>query len=968
MFSCMEEFAPLDGEIDFTPDKQFSEILTVKGGNFGYVPMNKLVVKKVILKNNIDATLTISKITYPDGFEGPSVIDKEVLGKDSLVIEVSFKPTQKKVYNSRITVENNFNSVLKLPIIGSSDSDRGFFTDNRDMHVYAWVRIGDQIWMAENLAYLPILGPSKISVDGRFIWSDYEKFGFNVKDYMGTDMSEAKKTTQYKRFGVFYRSDQANEVCPEGWHLPSNEEWNKMAVYVKNNNSGYNAKAIASQNLWENSDYEKSVGYNQASNNSTGFNGRPSGEMYIKFDYPSSWCLEPSLGCLASWWASMGRYWYIDSGSSVIDSYEEYNDATSKKLLPIRCIKDDGLKDYASGIEITTDVDFSYVGLSKTVEKEIIITNNNLYPISVMEVEYPVGFSGSIEGEIPAGAQKSFKLCLTPTEKKEYSDEIIRIHMDVGDILNIVCNGTSVYDEANSLILTNNLDFAYVEPGSTKAQTLTVSNSCNFDIEITEIVCPEGFSSETIAISISKGESKDIEISFTPSEEKVYDSEIKLKTDIGEDLIVSVLAKSSGKAKLGSLTISDIKPVSVNVTGNVTDEGDSEVTMRGFVWSTAQNPTLETNEGKTEEGTGLGEFTSTISDLKYGTTYYVRSYAINLQGTAYGVEKSFTTNDYTLPEVLTNEVTEVRSTSAICGGNIISDGYKSVTLHGVVWSTVQSPSLENNEGKTADGSGQGEYISVLSGLKEETTYYVRSYATNSEGTAYGAEKSFTTKFLEDIPEFVKIEGGHFQMGSNDGNSDEKPIHRVSVDDFYIGKYEITQAQWKTVMGSNPSNLIGDNLPVERVSWNDIQTFITKLNEQTGRTYRLPTEAEWEFAARGGNLSKGYKYSGSNILDDIAWCNGNSGGKTHVVDTKQPNELGIYGMSGNVWELCNDRYSSTYYSSSPADNPVGPASGSDHVLRGGSIGLSAKYCRVSSRLSAQPDGRYKNCGFRLVQVQ
>ena len=217
-------------------------------------------------------------------------------------------------------------------------------------------------------------------------------------------------------------------------------------------------------------------------------------------------------------------------------------------------------------------------------------------------------------------------------------------------------------------------------------------------------------------------------------------------------------------------------------------------------------------------------------------------------------------------------------------------------------------------------------------------------------------------------DMVFVEGGTFTMGATseqgtDALYGEKPAHYVTVSDFYIGKYEVTQAQWRAVMGSNPSKFKGDNLPVEQVSWNDIQKFITKLNTMTGKTFRLPTEAEWEYAARGGNKSKGYKYSGSNTLDNVAWYTNNSSSKTHPVGQKQPNELGLYDMSGNVWEWCQDWYGS--YSSSSQTNPTGPSSGSYRVLRGGSWDSIAWCCRVSYRYGFNPDYRDDDGGFRLA---
>ena len=214
---------------------------------------------------------------------------------------------------------------------------------------------------------------------------------------------------------------------------------------------------------------------------------------------------------------------------------------------------------------------------------------------------------------------------------------------------------------------------------------------------------------------------------------------------------------------------------------------------------------------------------------------------------------------------------------------------------------------------------------------------------------------------------VYVSGGSFDMGAtpeqgSDAESDEKPVHRVTLSSYSIGKYEVTQDLWEAVMDSNPSRFKGLRRPVEQVSWKDCKNFIRKLNKLTGASFRLPTEAEWEFAARGGNSSRGYKYSGSDTLDNVAWYDDNSGGETHDVGTKSPNELGLYDMSGNVYEWCNDWYGS--YSSSSQTNPKGVSSGSDRVRRGGSWNFYARYCRVSSRSLNTPDFRYINMGLRL----
>jgi formylglycine-generating enzyme required for sulfatase activity len=210
---------------------------------------------------------------------------------------------------------------------------------------------------------------------------------------------------------------------------------------------------------------------------------------------------------------------------------------------------------------------------------------------------------------------------------------------------------------------------------------------------------------------------------------------------------------------------------------------------------------------------------------------------------------------------------------------------------------------------------------------------------------------------------IPVEGGTFQMGSTTEGSCEKPVHQVTLSSFSIGQTEVTQELWQAVMGSNPSYFKGSKRPVEQVSWNDCQTFITKLNQLTGKTFRLPTEAEWEYAARGGNKSKGYVYSGSNEIDDVAWYTSNSN-STHDVATKSPNELGIYDMSGNVYEWCQDWYGS--YSSGSQTNPTGPTSGSDRVERGGGWSSNATYCSVANRLSRTPTRSIIYLGFRLAQ--
>ena len=242
-------------------------------------------------------------------------------------------------------------------------------------------------------------------------------------------------------------------------------------------------------------------------------------------------------------------------------------------------------------------------------------------------------------------------------------------------------------------------------------------------------------------------------------------------------------------------------------------------------------------------------------------------------------------------------------------------------------------------------------------------------APRRNNTSHSGSTSSTVSLSAELNKLINnmvyVSGGTFIMGG-DESSDQTPTHSVTLSSYYICKYEVTQALWRAVMGSNPSKFKGDNLPVEQVSWNDCQTFINRLNNYTGRNFRLPTEAEWEFAARGGNYSRHYKYSGSNYISDVAWYCDNSGNRTHPVGTKQANELGLYDMSGNVWEWCSDRYGS--YSSYSQSNPTGATSGFGRVERGGNWCGLARYCCSSHRSYYAPGNSFDALGLRLVLSQ
>ena len=299
---------------------------------------------------------------------------------------------------------------------------------------------------------------------------------------------------------------------------------------------------------------------------------------------------------------------------------------------------------------------------------------------------------------------------------------------------------------------------------------------------------------------------------------------------------------------------------------------------------------------------------------------------------------------------------------------VACDGYESeegtVKLKASAPSNLQITLMKESVGAGIVNQQQSEN-------QQSSNTYVASSSNNSSGSPSVASGSnaISIPVKDGISiEMVKVEAGTFMMGATSEMKDpydwEKPVHQVTLtNDYYMGKYEVAQALWQAVMGNNPSHFKGENLPVETVNWNECQEFISKLNSMTGRKFRLPTEAEWEYAARGGKKSRSYQYSGSSNISDVAWYDGNSGSKPHPVGTKQANELGIYDMSGNVYEWCSDWYGS--YSSSSQTNPTGADSGSCRVFRGGCWINFARRCRLSYRDHNTPDERFYDLGLRLA---
>jgi len=336
------------------------------------------------------------------------------------------------------------------------------------------------------------------------------------------------------------------------------------------------------------------------------------------------------------------------------------------------------------------------------------------------------------------------------------------------------------------------------------------------------------------------------------------------------------------------------------------------------------------------------------------------------------------------PTVETFVATDVTTTAAVVGGSVTDDGGVEVTARGIVWDEQENPTVDLPT-KTVEGGGKGQFSSELTELKANTKYYYRAYATNVVGTSYGEELTFTTGMESTMSvsvgnltiDMILVEGGTFQMGATDeqkpfadkwNQTYEYPVHNVTLDSYYIGKYEVSQALWIAVMGNNPSAMIKDNAcPVDYVTYTQCIEFCEKLSEMTGLEFTLPTEAQWEYAARGGNKSSGFVYSGSNDATEVGWVAENMVEiGQHPCGEKLPNELGIYDMTGNVNEWCLDKYE--LYSAEDQVNPTGAGEDADpiYVVRGGSyLTEGEKYCRNSKRMNYPYNYQQMELGLRLA---
>ena len=485
---------------------------------------------------------------------------------------------------------------------------------------------------------------------------------------------------------------------------------------------------------------------------------------------------------------------------------------------------------------------------------------------------------------------------------------------------------------------------------------------------------------------------------------------------------LSATTPSAQPATVETAQVVDAVGSSAICGGYVTDDGQSFVSARGVCWATHENPTIE--DSKTVDGSGLGEFTSTLTDLEVGVTYYVRAYATNDTGTVYGEQFSFTTIEAKLPTINTYEVTEKTTVGAHCGGEITSDGGARITAKGVCWATHKNPTIDDN--KTEDGSGIDSFVSEITGLTEGTVYYCRAYAINAVGIAYGNERPFAPWYLDNGESMLLVKGGTFTVGKNAVHTDAGPnTWECTLPDYYIAKTEVTQQLWAEIMGTDyladqltdaqkPDGYIcypvgrDDYNPQPYINWFDAIIFCNKLSAARGADpcysvngetdpdkwtkageweksvvcdwskngFRLPSLPEWEFAAGGGEEPL-QTYPGTDEFSELHWYGqiegALPGGATEglfTVATKLPNKLGLYDMVGNatewVWELWFEYPGGarTYY-----DDVITWNYGARKaVKRGGSIwnwGQQVYY--TTSNWTDPIDDHNWPCGMRLART-
>ena len=428
------------------------------------------------------------------------------------------------------------------------------------------------------------------------------------------------------------------------------------------------------------------------------------------------------------------------------------------------------------------------------------------------------------------------------------------------------------------------------------------------------------------------------------------------------------LAINTFDPEIETTEIEAITDSSASVVFEVSSLGRNGIAEMGIVWGPEADPVLSDHANVVvADYVSKGSFTLPLAGLSPYTPYYVRAYARNDQETVYGQTLKFQTLQ-AIPEVVTQSLLDIYVNGVRVSGEILADHGAPILMQGIALSTEPSPDLSDIV-VLADTINAAFEVATDQ-LSPLTKYYARAFAQNAIGVAYGEEISFVTPMDFSGVSMVMVPGGTFLMGCDTGDcdSDEHPVHEVTLDTFFMAQFEVTQDQWYEYTGQKPSNFknCGD-CPVEKVSWDLLDDFLAALNAKTGYSFRLPTEAEWEYAALGGLESEGYSLAGSNMADSVAWYLDNAGSVTHPVGQKRPNELGLYDMTGNVAEWCNDDYVN-YYSSDAALNPDVFVRDDYRfkVIRGASWYTDKNNLRLSNRNNYRRNLSHQTIGLRLAR--
>jgi len=773
------------------------------------------------------------------------------------------------------------------------------FTDSRDCRRYRAVKIGGDVWMAENLNYN---APSDS-------WCSEDK------------------ESNCEKYGRLYDWETSNAVCPAGWHLSTAEEWDRLLTAVGGKRTGDDedrwvgaSKKLRAKSGWIKYGDRK---YYDVSGNGTddyGFAALPGGERYGggEFEEPGK---PDSRG-----------YWWIakeNNGSSAyrreILNYDLVFDGTSFKEsgYSVRCVSDDG--DIVGAGERGA---FSLTVAAVSGGTATVAPRKDVYAAGERVTLAAVPDDGYVfAGWTGARVTDSVSLVTTATMRSDMAvtAKFRRIDYDTltderdGKIYRAVKIGRRTW-------MAENLNYKpKASEGKSSCLDGKESNCAKYgrlyDWHTAIEVCPSGW--------------------YLPS----FDDWNKLGVYVGGAYVAGKKLKAaSGWAGESGYrgTGTDDYGFSA-LPGGGKPERFENINIFGAWWTTTTSDLYSgaVNARLTLHKDQLSGLAVDESDM-----YSVRCVLDEGGSLALSAEEGGTVSSN--PRKTSYKAGEQATITAA-----LKSGYEFVKWTG---------------GKVADSASAVTTVTVRSNM--EITAVFREIPSGGKAGAVKTAAARTVKRKAGKPEIemVFVKGGTFKMGFDceceNGKNPTHAAHNVTVGDFYIGKYAVTQKQWLQVMDSNPSGGVeGDDYPVNNISWYDAQEFIERLNAATGKKYRLPTEAEWEYAARGGAESKGYEYSGGGNPDDVAWHDGNSGGGSHPVGSKAPNELGIYDMSGNVWEWASDWFGD--YDSGDQVNPTGPQAGKFRVNRGAYWGLIAEDCKVYQRGYYPPSGSGYDTGFRLV---